>query len=100
MALQQISRIVSTSGDTWADLVTGAATVTSLVLANKGITPSRVGVRIYKANATSSLIVPGDELAGGASARLRLPAVVLEAGDKLQVRSLGGVDWTASGATV
>lgn len=99
MAVVQISNGASTSGDTWTDLMTGAATVTSLVLANKSFGSARVSVRIMK-GASPYLIVPEDELPQGASARLRLPAVVLEAGDKLQVKSIGGVDWIASGAEV
>jgi hypothetical protein len=99
MALTQISRVASTSGDTWISLMTGPATVTSLVLANKTVGPSRVSVRINK-GATQALLVPDDEIAHGGSSRLRLPSIVLEAGDSLQVKSIGGVDWTASGVTI
>lgn len=99
MALIQISRVAATSGDTWASIVVGPATVTSLVLANKTVGPSRVSVRINK-GATQALLVPEDELAHGGSSRLRLPSIVLEAGDTLQVKSIGGVDWVASGVTI
>ena len=99
MALTQISRIATTSGDTWASIVTGPATVTSLVLANKTVGPSLVSVRINK-GATQATIVASDQVAHGGSSRLRLPSIVLETGDTLQVKSVGGVDWVASGVTL
>lgn len=87
----------STSGDTWTDLVPIKANVSSVILANKSFGAARVSMRIMK-GATPFIVVPDDELPQGGSARLRLPAVVLETGDKLQVKSVGGVDWLASGA--
>ena len=101
MALTQISRVAATSGNTWSNIMTGPGTVTSLILANKTVGPSVVSVRISKASpASTALIIPNDEIAHGGSSRLRLPSIVLEAGDTLQVKSIGGVDWVASGVTI
>lgn len=94
--LSPMSRAASTSGDTWTDLVTGAAVVLAITLANKSFGTARVSMRMMKGSTPYELI-PDDALAQGASARLALSRLVLEAGDKLQVKSVGGVDWVASG---
>ncbi len=98
MALTQISRAVSTSGDVWTTLVSGAANVTSLTCAAKSAGISMVAVQLKK-GANFYLVVPPEELPEGGAARLRIPPMVLEADDALQVKSIGAVDWTASGVT-
>lgn len=89
----------STSGDTWQDLVPGAATVQAVTLANTSFGAARVSMRLLKGSTPYS-IIPDDELPQGASYRFRNPSIVIEAGDKLQVKSVGGVDWIASGVQV
>lgn len=96
MQITQISRIATTTGDSWTNLIDVACTVTSLVLAARSMGESAVSVRIQKADTTTAFIVPSDALPEGGSARLRLPSVVLEEDDKLQVKSTGQVDWVAS----
>lgn len=94
--LSPMSRAVTTAGDAWADLVSGAAVVLAVTLANKSFGTARVSMRMLKGSTPYDL-VPDDALAQGASARLAFSRLVLEAGDKLQVKSVGGVDWVASG---
>jgi len=101
MALTQISRIASTTGDTWQTIITGPANVTSLTMSARSLGETRVAVALKKDDPPGiAYIVPGDALREGASARLRLPSIVLEAGDELQVRSSGLVDWIASAVTI
>ncbi len=99
MALTQKSWGAKTSGDTWTDVVAEAATVGALTLANTSFGKAVVSVRLLK-GATPYVIVPPNEIDANGSSRLRLPGIVVAAGDKLQVKSIGAVDWTASGATV
>ena len=96
MALEQKSYIGTSTGNTWLDLITGAATVTSLTLANLSLGDVSVAVQISKASGGSAYIVPDHTLPMRGSSRMALPAVVLEEGDKLQVKSSSSVDWVAS----
>lgn len=103
MAITQISKVASTSGDVWTELIAhaGAAgtstTLTSLVMASLSIGDAKIGVRLNKAVGGIKMIVPADTLAEGESYRLPTPGIILEPSDKIEVRSLGAVDWIASG---
>lgn len=96
MALSSISRVVSSTDSAWTDLVVGPAIITSITMANTVQDDVVVSVRLMKGS-TAALIVPNDILPEGGSYRLRLPAVVAESGDKLQVASSGKVDWILTG---
>jgi len=99
MAMSPTSAIVTTSGDAWTDLLTGPAIVTQVICSNPGVLDAKVALRITKGS-NSAILVPGDRLQRGGSSRFRVGAISLAAGDKLQAKSSGGVDWTVSGTTV
>jgi len=99
MAMTPTSAIVSTSGDTWTTLLTGPAIVTQVICAINAFGLCKVSLRLSKGS-SSALIVPGDALPEGGSHRLRVGAISLAAGDKLEAKSIGAVDWTISGTTL
>lgn len=102
MAQTPLSAVLSTSGDTWMTLVTGASAgtqVTQVTCASNAFGQAKVSMRFTKGS-TSAVIVPGDALPEAASYRYRVGALTLMSGDKLEVKSIGSVDWTLSGANL
>jgi len=74
--------------------------VTSLIGSNAGTADTKIAVRLLKSGGAPFLIVPGDTLPAGQSYRLRIPWLVVQAGDKLQVASIAPVAWETTGALV
>ncbi|KRV76370.1 hypothetical protein [Pseudomonas citronellolis] len=97
MALPQQTYIASTSDGTWKDLVVGVATISS-VLANALSSDAFIGLRLRKADGSTSRLIPGNLLPLNTPHRPALGGLSLGAGDKLQVLSDAPVDWIATGA--
>lgn len=98
MALSPISAITITSGDAWTTLVDGPAVVTQAICSNQSFGRAAVSLRVQKDGVTAYL-VPNDFLPWGATCRFRVGALALSAGDKLEAKSIGSVDWSISGMT-
>lgn len=102
MAQTPLSAVLSTSGDTWTTLITGASggtQVTQVTCANSAFGQAKVSMRFTKGSA-SAFIVPGDALPDGRPYRFRVGALTLMSGDKLEVKSIGSVDWVLSGVNI
>ncbi|MNM35030.1 hypothetical protein D3C81_456960 [compost metagenome] len=95
MALPQQTYIASTSNGAWTDLVSGVATISS-VLVNALSADAYVALRLRKADGTTSRIVPGNVLPTNSPHRPAVGGLSLGAGDKLQCLSDAPVDWLAT----
>jgi len=100
MPISKTSRAVTTNGDAWTDISPGGEVVAVLVGTNTGTVDTKIAVRLLKAGNAPFLIVPGDTLPAGQAYRLRIPWLVVAAGEKLQAASIASVGWAASGALV
>ncbi|MNO46258.1 hypothetical protein D3C76_365420 [compost metagenome] len=96
MGLAQKTWIANTTGDTWTDLATGVATISS-VLINALAADARVALRLVLKGGATSSILPGNLLGANLPHRPALGALSLGVGDKLQCLSSAPVDWIASG---
>lgn len=99
MARAPFRASVSTSGDSWTTIVSGARTITSVLIASNTFSDAKVGLRVLKGS-TATILVPDQLLPEAASYRFRVGALHLEAGDSLQGKSAGSVDWTVAGETL
>lgn len=90
--------VASTTGGAWTTLITGEATVASLVC-NATVATTLVSLRITLANGTSSYILPLNTLQFNSPNRLAIGGVSLKAGDKLEALSNSNVDWVATAIT-
>ena len=99
MATVPDTKLLKTSAGTWTDFIShagaGFTTVTSIVVKNTIFGAARVAIRFAQSGGLTNELAGPEELSDGASYRFRLPAIRLKNGDKIQVNSLGGVDWTA-----
>lgn len=89
-----VNRTGSTAGGVWTDLVTAAGEVSSVIGANKSAGIGTAMIRVIKGSVTT-VLVPGDDVREGGSVRLIQP-IILAAGEKVQVASLGAFDWIAN----
>lgn len=92
---RQYSAIATTSGNTWTTIVDAAGQAVALTAANRSYGDAEVSVRILGSNAATVLVPP--ELIPMGGSRRKVPVTTLAAGEVLQVKSSGLVDWIASG---
>ena len=90
----------SYTNDTWTDLVTEAAILTAVVIANTdGANTITFEIRLDDGAGTElSRVLPPSAIGSNASQTLDLRSVVVEAGQRLQVKAgAAGLHFTASG---
>lgn len=88
----------TTKDGAWTTLVTGEATVASLII-NATVETTLVSLRVTLAGGTSSYILPLNTLPFNSPNRLALGGISLKAGDKLEALSNSPVDWVTTTIT-
>ena len=96
-----VSHVKRTTTDDWVDLFTAVVDegstlyMSSMTVAVFGISPVKVSARLVKTNGTATF-VPLEAVNGDNGYRLKIPYFAMENGDKIQVKSQGTADWTAT----
>lgn len=88
----------TTKDGAWTTLITGEATVASLVC-NATTATTLVSLRVTLANGKSSYILPLNTLQFNSPNRLAIGGVSLKPGDKLEALSNSPVDWVTTAIT-
>ena len=88
----------TTKDGAWTTLVTGEATVASLII-NATVETTLVSLRLTLANGTSSYILPLNTLPFNSPNRLAIGGISLKVGDKLEALSNAAVDWVTTTIT-
>lgn len=88
----------TTKDGAWTTLITGEATVASLVC-NATTATTLVSLRVTLANGKSSYILPMNTLPYNSPNRLAIGGVSLKPGDKLEALSNAPVDWMTTAIT-
>ena len=102
MAQTPLSAVLSTSGDTWQTLLAGSSAgsqVTQVICSSNAFGLAKVSMRFTKGSSSVN-IAPSDALPEAKGYRYRVGALALMPGDKLEVKSLGAVDWLLSGVNL
>lgn len=90
--------ISNTKDGVWTTLVTGEATIASLIM-TATVSTTLVSLRVTLAGGTSSYILPLNTLNFNSPNRLAIGGVSLKSGDKLEALSNSNVDWITTAIT-